>query len=151
MAENNRVVVTPSDINICECGCIIQKGFDKIHRETKKHETYLLFKDIIVNDKIFCEKCNIIMPAAYYPRHLMLSSHINGVEKVFCECGSQITRSSMRTHLAGDRHKRAIDKKNNIKLERKIAIYEENKNDFNCCSVCYKIKIFDQYYIPKLN
>ena len=143
-------------VEICSCGINLKLnngGGKAAHLKSKTHETYLKYKDIIVDGKITCIPCGITMKVMSYDGHLTCNLHKLGIcksDKTICECGETIFTFSKERHLQSKTH---IHKLHSIdqKLENKIAIYQSNKDNINCCKRCFKVGVPDIYFIPLIN
>ena len=73
-------------------------------------------------------------------------------QKVKCVCSQYISIEGMKRHLLTKKHTdRLISKKRTEPLPEKIQQYTDNKDSFNCCSKCYRIKIPELYFNLETN
>jgi len=73
-------------------------------------------------------------------------------QKVKCACSHYISLKGMEKHLETNYHKeRLISKKKTEISAEKIEQYNEYKDEYNCCTKCYRIKIPDLYFNKNTN
>ena len=146
-----------SVVEICSCGVslkLLNNGGGKAcHLRSKTHDTYLKYKDIIVDNKITCVPCGITMKVMSYDGHQTSNMHMAGISrnnKFVCECGETIFEFSKERHLKSKSHIDKLHPSDN-KNVNKIAQYQANIDIVNCCKRCLKVSVPDQYFIPFMN
>lgn len=81
-----------------------------------------------------------------------MSTMENQKEKIKCICSHYISQKGMEAHLKSKYHNDRITSKKRITpTPEKIELYNQNKDNYNCCSKCYRTKIPDLYFIKDLN
>lgn len=131
---------------ICECGLYISnnanKGAINIHNKSNAHQLRIKYKDILEDNKLFCNICNIKIDLLKYESHLESVSH-NELAKYFdplvkseplsipstitCDCGLIVTntKGSINCHLRSSGH--------TLRLKYKDILLEKDKI---FCKVC---------------
>ncbi|MGE5863177.1 MAG: hypothetical protein ACM31H_05340 [Nitrososphaerales archaeon] len=65
---------------MCECGIALSnnanKGSIAAHEKSNAHKLRIKYKDILEDDKIFCEGCNLKIDILKYENHLESFNHI---------------------------------------------------------------------------
>ena len=73
-------------------------------------------------------------------------------QKVKCICSHYVSLKGMEKHLLTKKHTdRLISKKRTEPPPEKVREYNKNKDSYNCCSKCYRIKIPDLYFNTQTN
>jgi len=120
---------------------------------TKKQATYLKYKDIIVDGKITCEKCNVTVNVMSYDSHLKSAVHAIGkpsTDKFKCECGAELNLRYRDIHYKSKEHIEKMNKLNH-RNDSKIEAFIYYKDKVNCCSRCLKFLVPDCYFLKDVN
>ena len=116
---------------------------------TKKQATYIKYENIIIDDKITCEKCNISVCVMSYDNHLKSNTHKVGksaFDTFKCECGEVLSNRYKEAHNTSQTHINKINHKR-YKNVKKFECYDYSKDKVNCCSRCLKISVPDCYFL----
>ena len=139
---DSATVISPREYiqhsNVCECGVVLPRYSAtrmNTHKKTKTHEQYMKYKHLIVDGKITCTTCNAELRAISYEEHLKSYKHI------------------MKTNpdVVNPKILEDIRIKAEAKLNKKLGVYNANKDISNCCVRCMAVNIDGRYFIPLLN